>query len=65
MEYRAIMPEIVRTWLQFASGDITDKPMYLLGSRSQAALRVVDCALQDIEDSDVHVSAKKQVVDQC
>jgi hypothetical protein len=61
MEYGAIMPEIVCTWLQLDFGDIGDKPMHLLRSRPQAALRVVDCALRDIEDSDVHVSAKKEI----
>ncbi len=65
MEYGAIMPEIVRTWLQLDSGDIGDKPMYLRRSRPQAALGALNGALREIEDGDIRVSAKEQIVNQC
>jgi hypothetical protein len=65
MEYGAIMPEVVRTRLQLDFGDIAHKPTHLRRGRTQAALRVVDCALRDIEDGDFRVSAKKQIVNEC
>src|ERR1700732_93693 len=62
MEYRAIMPYVVGTWFHVDLGDIGDKPMHVLRSRTQSAPGEVDCGLRDVEDGDVLVSAKKQII---
>jgi len=62
VEYRTVMPEVIRVWFQINVRDIADNPMDLRRGRTQPALCEVNCGLRDIEDSDVFVPAKKQIV---
>jgi hypothetical protein len=34
MEYRTIMPEVVRLWFKFDFSDISSNPVHLIGSRA-------------------------------
>src|SRR6516164_45973 len=65
MEHCAIMPEVVRAWVELGFRDVGDKPVHPLRGRTQSPLRKVDCGLRDIEDSDVFVSAMQTIVNEC
>ena len=64
MEYRSVMPEVVRTNRQFDLGDIGDKPSHLIRRHTQSLSAHVDRRLRYIENGEVVVAAEKEVVDQ-
>src|SRR5882757_3270425 len=64
MKYGPVMPNIVSKRLEFRIEDIGNKPMNVVRSFSHALFRDIDRCLGNIEDSDVLISARDEVVGQ-
>jgi len=57
-----VVPQVVSYWLKLCFRDIGVEPMYLLCEQTQALLRHVDSGLRNIEDGDVLIAPRKEVI---
>ena len=64
MEHCTVVPHIVSAGLQRRLRDVSDEPMDMFRGRPEPLLVRIDGSLRNIKDTDVLVSASKQVVDE-
>src|SRR6266850_5721001 len=62
MEYGAVVPHVVAAWRELNLCDVGDEPTYLFCGQSQSILRHVDRGLRNVQDGDVLVAAREEVV---
>ena len=64
MKDGAVVPQVVSVWRELNLGDIADEPRYMLCGSPQSLLRRVNRGFGNVQDSDVMVAAREEIVDE-
>ena len=64
MEDGAVVPQVASVWRELNLGDIADEPRYMLCGSPQSLLRRVNRGFGNVQDSDVMVAAREEIVDE-
>ncbi len=64
MKYGAVVPDVIGERLELRFRDIRSEPVDALRGWSQSLPGYVDGGLRDVQDGDVLVSAREEIIDQ-